>query len=75
MATSTLAPVKHKGGSFLLESTAPEEVFTPEDFTEEHHAIARTTDDFWNKLRIWKRFSIRSPDSPFPFCGNQDNWV
>jgi butyryl-CoA dehydrogenase len=49
MATSTLAPVKHKGGSFLLESTAPEEVFTPEDFTEEHHAIARTTDDFWNK--------------------------
>jgi alkylation response protein AidB-like acyl-CoA dehydrogenase len=49
MATSTLAPVKHKGGSFLLESTAPDEVFTPEDFTEEHHAIARTTDDFWNK--------------------------
>jgi alkylation response protein AidB-like acyl-CoA dehydrogenase len=49
MATSTFAPTKHKGGSFLLESTAPEEVFTPEDFTAEHHAIARTTDDFWNK--------------------------
>jgi butyryl-CoA dehydrogenase len=49
MATSTVAPTKHKGGSFLLETTAPEEVFTPEDFTEEHHAIARTTDDFWNK--------------------------
>lgn len=49
MATSTVAPVRHKGGSFLLESTAPEEVFTPEDFTDEHRAIARTTDDFWAK--------------------------
>ena len=49
MATPTIVPTKHKGGSFLLESTAPEEVFTPEDFTEEHHAIARTTDDFWAK--------------------------
>ena len=49
MATSTLAHTKHKGGSFLLETTAPEEVFTPEDFTEEHRAIGRTTDDFWAK--------------------------
>src|SRR5947209_4209667 len=49
MATSTLAPTKHQGGSFLLESTAPDEVFTPEDFTDEHRAIARTTEDFWNK--------------------------
>ncbi len=49
MATSTVAHVRHKGGSFLLESTAPEEVFTPEDFTDEHRAIGRTTDDFWAK--------------------------
>jgi len=33
------------GGSFLLE--APPDVFTPEDFTAEHRAIAKTTDDFW----------------------------
>ncbi len=49
MATSTLSPTKHQGGSFLLETSSPEEVFTPEDFTEEHRAIARTTEEFWNK--------------------------
>ena len=35
------------GGSFLLE--APPDVFTPEDFTAEHRAIAKTTDDFWTR--------------------------
>jgi alkylation response protein AidB-like acyl-CoA dehydrogenase len=49
MATSTLSPIKHQGGSFLLESTTPDEIFTPEDFTDEHRAIGRTTEDFWNK--------------------------
>jgi alkylation response protein AidB-like acyl-CoA dehydrogenase len=33
------------GGSFLLE--APPDVFTPEDFTAEHRAIAKATEDFW----------------------------
>ena len=49
MATSTLSPIKHKGGSFLIESTTADEIFTPEDFTDEHRAIARTTEEFWNK--------------------------
>ena len=49
MATATIAPTKHQGGSFLIETTAPGDVFTPEDFTEEHHAIGRTTEEFWNK--------------------------
>ncbi len=49
MATTTLTPTKHQGGSFLLTSTTPEEIFTPEDFTEEHRAIARTTEEFWTK--------------------------
>jgi alkylation response protein AidB-like acyl-CoA dehydrogenase len=49
MATATLPLTKHKGGSFLIESSLPDEVFTPEDFTEEHRDIARTTDDFWTK--------------------------
>jgi alkylation response protein AidB-like acyl-CoA dehydrogenase len=35
-----------KGGSFLIEERAPEQVFTPEDFTEEHHMIAETTRAF-----------------------------
>jgi len=37
------------GGAFLLENTAPEAIFTPEDFTAEHRAIARTTDEFWTR--------------------------
>jgi butyryl-CoA dehydrogenase len=40
---------KLKGGAFLLEQRNPAEVFTPEDFTEEHQAIARTTEEFFNK--------------------------
>ena len=32
-----------QGGSFLIEQTTPEEIFTPEDFTEEHRMIAETT--------------------------------
>ncbi|HKV34401.1 MAG TPA: acyl-CoA dehydrogenase family protein [Pyrinomonadaceae bacterium] len=35
-----------KGGSFLIENHAPDEIFTPEDFTEEHRMIADTTRQF-----------------------------
>ena len=38
---------KLKGGAFLLETSSPEDVFTPEDFTGEHRAIRKTTDEFW----------------------------
>ncbi|MBA3711823.1 MAG: acyl-CoA dehydrogenase family protein [Pyrinomonadaceae bacterium] len=34
------------GGSFLIEESTPKDVFTPEDFTEEHHMIADTTRQF-----------------------------
>jgi alkylation response protein AidB-like acyl-CoA dehydrogenase len=49
MASSTISPTKHKGGSFLIEPTSPEQLFSPEDFTDEHRAIARTTEEFWTK--------------------------
>jgi alkylation response protein AidB-like acyl-CoA dehydrogenase len=49
MATTTVAVPKTKGGAFLLESRAPEEIFTPEDFTAEHRAIAKATEEFFNK--------------------------
>ena len=49
MATTTVSPTKLKGGAFLIQDTAPDQVFTPEDFTDEHRAIAKTTEDFWNK--------------------------
>ena len=35
-----------KGGAFLIEDRTPEEVFTPEDFTEEQRMIAETTREF-----------------------------
>ncbi len=34
------------GGSFLIEERTTAEVFTPEDFTDEHRMIADTTRDF-----------------------------
>ena len=38
-----------QGGVFLFEDVLPEDVFTPEDFSETHLMIARTTDDFARK--------------------------
>src|SRR6202161_635595 len=43
----TALPIK--GGSFLIEERAPADIFTPEDLSEEHLAIARTADEFWAK--------------------------
>ncbi|MFB6467504.1 acyl-CoA dehydrogenase family protein [Cytobacillus sp. Hz8] len=35
-----------KGGSFLIEDVTYNQVFTPEDFTDEHKMIAKTSEDF-----------------------------
>src|SRR5205809_2816439 len=45
MATTSASP-KIAGGSFLLETRLPQEVFTPEDFTEQHRLIAQTAEEF-----------------------------
>lgn len=46
-ASPTAAKAKAmKGGSFLIEDVAPEDIFTPEDLSEDHLQIARTTADF-----------------------------
>ena len=37
-----------KGGSFLIEETEPDSVFTPEDFSEEQKMFAKTAEDFVN---------------------------
>ena len=47
MATTMVALPKTKGGGFLIEDAKPHDIFTPEDFTDEHRAIAKTTEDFW----------------------------
>jgi butyryl-CoA dehydrogenase len=46
MATVAIPKTRISGGSFLLESRHPDEVFTPEDFTEQHHLIGQTTEEF-----------------------------
>jgi len=48
MSAPGTATFASRGGGFLLETARPEDVFTPEEFTAEHRAIARATDDFWN---------------------------
>jgi alkylation response protein AidB-like acyl-CoA dehydrogenase len=35
-----------KGGSFFFSHTNPQDIFTPEDFTDEHKMIYRTTEGF-----------------------------
>jgi alkylation response protein AidB-like acyl-CoA dehydrogenase len=47
MATTSAIPrSKVSGGSFLLEERKPSEIFTPEDFSEQHQLIAQTAEDF-----------------------------
>src|SRR5215475_903031 len=46
MATTAMPKSKISGGSFLLEERQPSEVFTPEDFTEQHQLIGQTTEEF-----------------------------
>ncbi len=37
---------KNAGGSFLIETADPEDVFTPEDMTEEHKLVAKAAEEF-----------------------------
>ena len=49
MSTTTVAPflAQHAaGGSFLIQDMKPEDVFTPEDFTDEQKQIAQTASEF-----------------------------
>ncbi|PYX55333.1 MAG: acyl-CoA dehydrogenase [Acidobacteria bacterium] len=46
MSTTAVPSSKIIGGSFLLEERRPDEVFTPEDFTEQHQLIAQTAEEF-----------------------------
>ncbi len=46
MATSTFSKLAAKGGSFLLESPAPQDVFTPADLTDDQKLIGQTAEEF-----------------------------
>ena len=47
MTTAAAASPKTSGGAFLIEEFSPGEIFTAEDLSQEHLAIARTVDEFW----------------------------
>ena len=47
MTTVAASSPKISGGAFLVEEFSPDEIFTAEDLSEEHFAIARTVDEFW----------------------------
>ena len=42
----TTMPTRTNGGAFLITNPTPGSCFFPEDFTEEHRSIAKTTADF-----------------------------
>ncbi len=46
MATSVLTKPAVKGGSFLLESPAPQDIFTPADLTDDQKLIGQTAEEF-----------------------------
>ena len=46
MTTATTSQTRIAGGSFLLGSASPDDVFTPEDFTDQHQLIAQTAEEF-----------------------------
>jgi alkylation response protein AidB-like acyl-CoA dehydrogenase len=46
MATATINRTAAKGGSFLLESPLPQDVFTPADLTDDHKLIGQTAEEF-----------------------------
>ena len=46
MTTLTITKPAAKGGSFLLESPRPQEIFTPADLTDDQKLIGRTAEEF-----------------------------
>ena len=58
-ATKGLPP----GGGFLLEQRRPDEIFTPEDFTEQQQLISAAAEAFYRNevLPVWERIEHQEP--------------
>jgi len=63
MATFTLTKPAAKGGSFLLESPAAQDVFTPADLTDDQKLIGQTAEEFVVKevLPVAKDLEAKKP--------------
>ena len=53
-----------KGGDFLIETVLPEDIFSPEDMTEEHKQWCELYAECYDKDKI---FEIGSPGKKLPF--------
>src|ERR1700723_334441 len=49
MATAPVSQALNRGGSFLITTTAPEDVFTPADLTDDQRLIGQTAEEFMQK--------------------------
>ncbi|MGH9675595.1 MAG: acyl-CoA dehydrogenase family protein [Candidatus Acidiferrum sp.] len=63
MATATLSKAAAKGGSFLLETTNAQDVFTPADLTDDQKLIGQTAEEFVVKevLPLVKDLEAKKP--------------
>src|SRR5215475_12652347 len=63
MATSVLSDPAAKGGSFLLESPAPKDIFTPADLSDDQKLIGQTAEEFVTKevLPVVKDLEAKKP--------------
>ena len=46
MATAPVSQVLNRGGSFLITSVAPDDIFTPADLTDDQRLIGQTAEEF-----------------------------
>src|SRR5256884_8799046 len=63
MVTSFATKTAAKGGSFLLESPLPQDVFTPADLTDDQKLIGQTAEEFVTKevLPVVKDLENKKP--------------
>jgi len=59
----TTATPRACGGGFLIEQRGPEEIFAPEDFTEQHRLISAAAEKFYRNevLPAWERIEHQEP--------------
>ena len=51
------------GGGFLIERRSADQIFTPEDFTEQHRLISAAAEQFYRNevLPVWERIEHQEP--------------
>ncbi len=62
MTTQPKQSLAPKGGGFLIEDRKPEDIFTPEDITDEQRMFARTAEEFLRKEVIPREDEIYAKD-------------